>query len=208
MSNVKHCPNCGNEIDDNDVEFCTECGCKLPNINIQRGNGSKGFFENLNEKTSFPIIIFAFVVFGIFLFIGSIFWSSFMSNGSIDFITYILLTVVFSVFFGGIFVGYFGCKDMSYVIPNFSMYVGSIFAVVLCCIGLMFTFIMGIISILSSILPFGSSGSYTGTYQPTTPNYVPSIDLSSFFKLILFVLLIPVAAYFGVYLGYILKERM
>ena len=132
MVSLKVCPNCGSEITDDDMEFCTECGCNLQHPIQQVSVKSSGFFGNLVEKTSFPIIIFSFIIFGLFLFVGSIFWSSFMVNGSIDLITYILLVVVFSVFFGGIFIGYYGCNDKSFVLPNFLMYLGSIFAVVLC----------------------------------------------------------------------------
>ena len=180
---IKHCPNCGSEISD-DSDFCTECGYNLSNNNYQAPVAESGFFNTLNEKVNYSIIIFSFVIFGVFLFAGSIVWSSFLANGSIDMITYVLLTVVFAVFFGGIFAGYAGCEDKSYVLPNFSMYLGSIFAVVLCGIGLI------------------------SSHQPTASNFAPSVDLSFVFKIILFVLLIPVAAYFGIYLGYILKNNI
>lgn len=105
--------------------------------------------------------------------------------------------------------GYFACRDKSYVLPNFYMYLGSIFAVVMCVVGLIFTFLMGIVSLLSSILPFGSSSSNYGTsYQPTAPNYGSLIDLSFVFKILLFILLIPVASYFGMYLGHLLRENI
>lgn len=201
MDIVKHCPNCGSVISEEDMEFCTECGYNL----TENDEAPKGFFDNLADKTSFPLIIFSFVIFGVFLFVGSIFWSSFLASGSVDLITYLLLVVVFSVFFGGIFIGYMGCEDKTYVLPNFSMYLGSIFAVVLCGIGLIFTFLMGILSAISSA--FSSMGS-SSLYGSATPSYTPSIDLSSVFKIILFILLIPVAAYFGVYLGYYLKQNL
>ena len=206
---MKHCPNCGNEISDSDVDFCTECGYNLSS-NIQNIEvDSKGFFDNLALKTSFPVLVFSFVIFGVFLFIGSIFWSSFMTNGKIDFITYILLTVVFSTFFGGIFMGYFACKDKSYVVPNLSMYIGGIFAVTLSVIGLIFTFLMGIISmVMSALSSFLSSSPLSSVYQPTVPDFTPSVDFSFIFKIILFILLIPVASYAGVYLGYLLKQNI
>lgn len=189
----RYCPKCGNEIKEEYIEFCTECGYKFSNK-----TNSKGFFARLNEKVSFPVIISSFVIFGVFLFIGSIIWSSFMANGAIDLVTYVLLVVVFSVFFGGIFVGYFGCGDESYVLPNFSMYLGSIFAVVSCGIGLIFTFLMGILSALSSVIPV----------TPSNPSFIPSVDLSFLFEVILFVLLLPIASYLGVYLGYFLKQNI
>ena len=200
MVSPKFCPNCGNEIDGDDVEFCTQCGYDLTTPKKQI---PKGFFAELAEKTSFPILIFSFIIFGIFLFVGSVIWSLFISNVSMDLITYIILTVVFSVFFGGIFTGYFGCMDKSYLIPNFSMYLGSIFAVVLCGIGLIFTFLNGIISALSSF--FKAASSYGNSYQSSVSS-LTSFDLSIIFKIILFILLIPVAAYAGVYVGYLLKE--
>lgn len=209
MVSIKNCPNCGSEIEDNDVEFCTECGHKLLKPVQRVHNTPKGFFDNLSEKTSIPVMIFALAIFGAFLFIGSFIWSSLMVNGTIDLITYILLTVVFSVFFGAIFVGYFACKDQSYVVPNFSVYLGGVFAVVLSGIGLIFTFLMGILGVLSSAFSsFSSASSYSSSYQPTTPNIASSMDLSSIFKIILFILLIPVAAYLGVYLGYIIKQNI
>lgn len=200
MVNNNFCPNCGSEINEKDVEFCTQCGYSLQHPTQQSSNG---FFSELAQKTSFPVIIFSFVVFGIFLFVGSIVWSLFVSNGSIDMITYIILTVMFSVFFGGLFAGYFGCVDKSYLIPNFSMYLGSIFAVVLCGIGLIFTFLNGILSALSSILPTGSA--YGSSYQSQASS-LASVDLTFIFKIVLFILLIPFAAYIGVYLGYLLKD--
>nr|WP_295162957.1 zinc ribbon domain-containing protein [uncultured Methanobrevibacter sp.] len=213
MVSLKFCPNCGNEITDDDVEFCTECGCNLVNPTNESNVKSKGFFNDMAEKTSFPIIVFSFIIFGVFLFVGSIFWSSFMSSGSIDLITYLLLVVTFSVFFGGIFIGYKGCEDKTFVIPNFSMYLGSIFAVVLCILGFIFTFFMGIFSALSSLFSGSSSTaysshSYSSSLQTQTPSYAPSIDLSGVLKILLFILLIPVAAYLGVYLGFILKENI
>ena len=206
---IRICPNCGNKIMGKDVEFCTECGHDLSkSLSEVNNSSSKGFFDNLIEKTSFPIIIFSFIIFGVFLFVGSIFWASFIASGSIDIITYFLLIIVFSVFFGGIFIGYFGCKDNSYIVPNFSMYLGSIYAVVLSGLGLIFTFLMGIISALSSAFSGSSSTAYSNSYQTLTPSYAPSVDLSFIFKIILFIFLIPVAAYFGVYLGYFLKENI
>lgn len=205
MTTLKHCPNCGNEIEDVDVEFCTACGYNLSGNVSNIAHNPIGFFDNLSQKTSFPILIFSFIIFGIFLFAGTILWSAFMSNGSIDLITYFILTIVFSVFFGAVFLGYFGCKNQLFVVPNFMMYLGSIFAVILCGIGLIFTFLMGIISALSSAF---SSGSSVDSYQSTASSFTPSVDYSFIFKIILFILLIPVASYLGVYLGYILKENI
>ena len=205
MVSLKFCPNCGSEIDESDMEFCTECGCNLLNPAGQH-TPAVGFFDNLVDKTSFPVIVFSFIIFGIFLFVGSFVWSLFISNGTIDLITYFILVIVFSVFLSAIFVGYFGCKDNSYLIPNFSMYLGSIFAVVLCGVGLIFTFVWGIIFYLGSLLPFGSGSSSYATSTQSSASSLTSLDLSSIFKIVLFILLVPVAAYLGVYLGFILRD--
>lgn len=213
MAIIKRCPNCGNEINEVGVEFCTECGSSLTidPVSIHDDDVSKGFFDNLTEKTSFPVIVFSFVVFGIFLFIGAFFWSLFLFGGKIDLITYWLFIFVFSTFFGAMFVGFVGAKDKSYVLPNFSVYLGSIFAFLLCGIGLIVTFLMGILSsVLGAFLSMGSSSSPSSSlgssYQPTAPDYTSFIDLSIILKLILFILLIPVVSYFGVYLGYFLRN--
>ena len=63
---IKHCPNCGSEISD-DSDFCTECGYNLSNNNYQAPVAKLGFFNTLNEKVNYSIIIFSFVIFvGIF----------------------------------------------------------------------------------------------------------------------------------------------
>ena len=200
----KHCPNCGNEISYGN-EFCTECGYDL--INGTRGaeiNNPNGFFDSLSQKINIAVIIFSFIIFGIFLFVGSIVWSSLMANGSIGFSTYLLLTIIFSVFFASIFVGYFACRDKSYVIPNFLVYIASIYAAILLICGFLFTFFMGITSALSSIFPLGSSSSSATT--STAQNITSSLDLSFIFEVILFILLIPVVSYMGIYVGYYFKD--
>ena len=200
----KHCPNCGNEIS-YENEFCTECGYDLINGTASpKTDSSNGFFDNLSQNTNIPVIIFSFVIFGIFLFFGSFVWSSFMAGGSIDFPTYLLLTIIFSVFFASIFVGYFACRDKSYIIPNFLVYIASVYATIFTVCGFIFTFIFGILSALSSIFPGGSGSSYTGT--STTSNIASSMDFSFIFEIILFILLIPVVSYAGIYLGYYFKD--
>lgn len=166
----------------------------------------KVFFDKLSQKTNIIAIIFSFVIFGIFLFVGSIFWSSFISHGSIDFITYLMLTIIFSVFFASIFVGYCACKDKSYVLPNFLTFIASIYAALLSIIGVIFTFFMGLISALSSIFSSDTSSAYSNPYQSATSSFTPSVDLSFIFKILLLILLIPVASYAGVYLGYYLRD--
>lgn len=200
----KHCPNCGNEIS-YENEFCTECGYDLINGTVgPKTDVSNGFFDNLPQKANIPVIIFSFVIFGIFLFVDSFIWSSFMKNGSIGFSTYLLLTLIFSVFFASIFVGYFACRDKSYVVPNFLVYIASIYAVIFSIYGLLFTFLMGFMSVLSSISPLGSGSSSTGASSAS--NIASSMDLSFIFEIILFILLIPVVSYAGIYLGYYFKD--
>ena len=209
MTDIKHCPNCGSELDiDND--FCSECGYDLRNNTLtEQKNMPLGFFDNLGQKASFPIMVYSFIVFGIFLFVGSMIWTLFMANGSIDLLTYLILTIAFSVFFAGMFVGYFGCKDQSYKLPNFLVHIGSVYAMILCITGFVFAFLMGILGMLSSISPFGGSGStYSGVAPSTAPNYAPSIDLSGYLKIFILILAIPVASYLGIYLGYFLKENI
>lgn len=199
----KHCPNCGNEISYGN-EFCTECGYDLVNGTVGVGAiNSNGFFDNLSQKMNIAVIIFSFVIFGVFLFVGSIVWSSFVGSGSIGFSTYLLLTIIFSVFFASIFVGYFACRDKSYVLPNFLVYIASIYAAIFSICGFVFTFLVGIISALSSVFPLGSSSSYSST---SASDLASSMDLSFIFEIILFILLIPVVSYAGIYLGYYFKD--
>ena len=68
---------------------------------------------------------------------------------------------------------------------------------------------MGIFGMLSSIFPgSGSNPTYTGASQSTASNYVPSFDLSGYLKIFILILVIPVASYLGIYLGYFLKENI
>lgn len=69
MDIVKHCPNCGCEIS-GDADFCTECGYDLLRKDYPAQNNEKSFFTALNEKINYSIIIFSFMIFGVFLFCG------------------------------------------------------------------------------------------------------------------------------------------
>lgn len=214
MTIKKHCPNCGSLLED-DIDFCTQCGYNLRSnrvVNVEKN----GFFDNITEKTSFAVIVFAFAVFGIFLFVGSVFWMSFLSSSRIGLTTYLLLTIVFAVFFGGMFIGYVGCKDKSYINPNFHLYLGSIVAVLLCGFGLIFSILMGVIGMLGSAFnSLGSGSSTTGSYSTAASPYfsdsgnvATSGDFGWIIDIIFFIVLIPVAAYVGVYLGHLIKESL
>ena len=87
----KICPKCRAVIYDGD--FCSECGTKL---NVD----DNGFFNRVDSKLSLSTLIFSFIVLGIFLFAGSLFFGIFASSGTINFPTHVLLTVITSVFFG------------------------------------------------------------------------------------------------------------
>lgn len=190
MAIKKHCPNCGGKIEEDSL-FCSECGNKLENI---------GFFDKLNKKTNFPLLIFSFIVLGVFLFIGSIIWGVTLSNGSISFQIYIILTVIFSVFFGGLFLGYFGCSEQKDVIYNFSLYFGSLMAILFFFFGLIFMAFMGVSATLSSMFnPYSAM-----SYSSSEPSYTaPNMDI-----LVFLVFLVPLFAYMGVFAGYILKENI
>lgn len=191
MDIKKHCPKCGGKIEEDSL-FCSECGNKLEE-NI-------GFFDKLNKKTNFPLLIFSFIVLGVFLFIGSIIWGVTLSNGIISFQIYIILTVIFSVFFGGLFLGYFGCSEQKDVIYNFSLYFGSLMAILFFFFGLIFMAFMGISAALSSMFNPYSSMSYSSSETSYT---APNIDI-----LVFLVFLVPLFAYMGVFAGYILKENL
>lgn len=190
MAIKKHCPNCGGKIEEDSL-FCSECGNKLENI---------GFFDKLNKKTNFSLLIFSFIVLGVFLFIGSIIWGITLSNGSISFQIYIILTVIFSVFFGGLFLGYFGCSEQKDVIYNFSLYFGSLMAILFFFFGLIFMAFMGVSAALSSMLNPYSAMSYSSSELSYT---APNMDI-----LVFLVFLVPLFAYMGVFAGYILKENL
>ena len=232
MDNKKFCPRCGKELS-MDSEFCTECGFNINSdvktvastsspvkaVPVKEDSKSNGFFDNLSKKTSFPILVFAFVIFGVFLFIGSIVWGSLLANQSINFAVYLFLTIIFSVFFGGVFIGFVGCIDKSYVFPNFALYLGSIVAILLCGLGFLFSILIGFASVLSSIYnPLSSSGgsyydsssygsSYGSSYSGGSNDVISSAGSSLGLDIILYIAFIPLAAYAGVYLGYLLKNQ-
>ena len=241
MDNKKFCPRCGKELS-MDSEFCTECGFNINSdvktvastsspakavastaspvkaVPVKENSNFNGFFDNLSKKTSFPILVFAFVIFGVFLFIGSIVWGSLLANQSINFSLYLFLTIIFSVFFAGVFIGFVGCIDKSYVFPNFALYLGSIVAILLCGFGFLFSIIIGFASVLSSIYnPLSSGGSYYGSdygssyggsYSGGSNDVVSSAGSGLGLDVIIYIFFIPLAAYAGVYLGYLLKNQI
>ena len=196
----KICPNCGTVIYDGD--FCFECGTKL---DVE----DNGFFSKVDEKTRLSTLIFSFIILGVFLFIGSFFWGIFTSNGMINFSMNVLLTVVFAVFFGGLFLGYTSCANDSYVAPNFILYFGSIVAAILCSFGALFAVTMAFSTALSSVF---SSSPLTSSYgnslsSSTGSNGVSSLISNFTVDIIIILLLIPAASYLGIYLGFIIKSK-
>ena len=199
----KTCPKCGAVTEDGD--FCYQCGTKLE-------GHSNGFFNKLDEKISLSTLIFSFIVLGIFLFIGSLFWGIFTSNGTIGFSTSVLLTVIFAVFFAGIVIGYANCADDSYIVPNFLVYLGIIFASVLCGVGSFFAITTAFTTSLSSAFSSSPSASTYGGSSSLSAgsngNFVSSLLSNFILDIIVIVLLIPAAAYLGIYLGYIIKNKL
>lgn len=203
----KTCPNCGAVTEDGD--FCYQCGSKL-NAN------QDGFFSNMNEKINFSTLIFAFVILGIFLFVGSFFWGIFTANGTIGFTTNLLLTAIFAVFFGGIFVGYVNCEENSYIVPNFLAYFGIIAAAVVCGLGFLFAIASAFTTALGSIFsstPIASG--YGGNSYSAAPvngsgstSIVSSVLSNLVLEIIIIILLIPAASYLGIYLGYFIKNNL
>ena len=164
----KVCSKCGSITYDGD--YCIECGNKL-------SSEHNGFFDNINEKLSLSSLIFSFIILGLFLFIGSLFWGIFTSNGIIGFSTNVILTVIFAVFFGGLFVGYTSCGDNSYIVPNFLAYLGTIIAFILCIFGGLFALVTAFSAALSSVFPSSTSNSGYGSSSLSSTN---SNDVSSF----------------------------
>lgn len=200
----KICPKCGTRVYDGD--FCFECGAKL---DVE----TNGFFNNADSKISLSALIFSFIVVGIFLFVGSMFWGIFASNGTIGFTTHVLLTVIFAVFLGGIFLGYFNCYDTSYIVPNFLAFGGTIAAAILCGVGGVFTVVTGFSSVLSSVFPSSSANSISAADSYSSMGggdiNILSVIFNNFIvDIIILVLLIPFAAYLGIYAGYLIKTSL
>lgn len=197
----KICPKCGTVIYDGD--FCFECGTKL---DVE----AKGFFNKVDAKISFSTLVFSCILVGIFLFIGSIFWSVFASNGTFGFTTHVLLTVILAVFIGGVFLGYCNCFDSSYIVPNFLAFFGTIAAAILCGIGGIFTILIGFSSAWSSVFSSSSSSvmSNVSSLGNGGTNVVSSIVTNFIVDIFILVLLIPCAAYLGIYLGYLIKTNL
>lgn len=221
-----YCPNCGNELESGDVDFCSECGYQLnaPNDSNEAMYQHNGFFDNLTMKTSFPIIVLSFIVTAIFIFIGSLIWGLFLSKQTISIYTYFILTFIFASFFGGMFIGLTGCKDRTYILPNFIIYIGTIIAILLGGGSLAFTSFWGALSFSSSL--FGSSSSsnsdvnnyansyyndvsgsasdYSSSSRDTVSSFISNIG----FNIFILIIGIPIANYIGIEAGYYLKENI
>ncbi|MBR0271994.1 MAG: hypothetical protein IJQ68_08415 [Methanobrevibacter sp.] len=195
------CPRCGAVTEDG--YFCYQCGFKFDN---------KSFFNKMDEKISISTLIFSFIVLGIFLFVGSLFWGLFTANGTIGFSTNVLLTVIFAVFFAGIFLGYFNCMDDSYIVPNFIVYLGVIAAGILCATGSLFAVTTAFASAMSSVFsssPLTSGYADVGSVSGASDTNIFSSLLSNFLlDIVIIILLIPAASYLGIYLGYIIKNNL
>ena len=166
----------------------------------------------MDEKISLSTLILSFIVLGIFLFIESLFWGLFTSNGTIGFSTNVLLTVIFAVFFGGIVIGYVNCRDDSYIVPNFLSYLGVIAATILCGAGSFFAITTAFTSALSSVFsssPLTSAYADTGSVSGASDTNIFSSVLSNFFlDIVIIILLIPAASYLGIYVGYLIKNNL
>ena len=199
----KTCPKCGAVTEDGD--FCYQCGTKLE-------NQSNGFFNRLDEKISLSTLIFSFIVLGVFLFIGSLFWGIFTANGTIGFSTNLLLTVIFAVFFAGIVIGNANCVDDSYIVPNFLVYLGIIAAAILCGVGSFFAVTTAFTTSLSSAFsssPLASTyGSSSSVSAAGNTNIVSSLLSNFILDIVIIILLIPAAAYLGIYLGHTIKNKL
>ena len=197
----KICPNCGELIVDGD--FCSECGTELS------GNPN-GFCNKLDEKISLSSLIFSFIILAIFLFIGSLFWGILTSNGTIGFPTNIFLTILFAIFFGGIFVGYVNCLDNSYIIPNFLVYFGTIVASILCGVGIIFALVSALASSLISSIPssYGGASSYSSLSSGADTNIISSLVSNFILEILILILLMPAASYLGIYVGFLIKNNI
>ncbi|WP_149732754.1 zinc ribbon domain-containing protein [Methanobrevibacter millerae] len=201
------CPNCGNVVDD-EGDFCSECGAKL--------NAKSEFLNKIDEKISLSSLILSFIVVGVFLFIGSLFWSIFSASGLIGFSTQTLLTLLFAVFFGGMFLGYVSCVNKSYVVPNFIVYLSAMIAAILCLVGGVFTVLSALTTSLASLFSsspatsaYGSASTYSSSVSGGGNTNIASSLISNFIiDILIFVLLIPCASYLGVYVGYWIKNNL
>ncbi|RBQ24014.1 hypothetical protein ALNOE001_05700 [Candidatus Methanobinarius endosymbioticus] len=115
-------------------------------------------------------MLVGFLVAGIFLVLGSFFYSLFLSNGIIDFIVYIGLTIITAIFAGGIIIGINGCSDYNDSKSNgiaFILIIVDIFAII-------FGFVtsMGLASAMSSVFNGEiSSGSSSGFGEGSGSEY-------------------------------------
>ena len=197
----KICPKCGEVTVGGD--FCSECGTKL-------NSNQKGVCNRIDERISLSSLIFSFIIMGLFLFVGSVFWGIFTSNGTINFSANIFLTVLFAIFFGGMFVGYVNCLDDSYIAPNFFVYFGTIVAAILCGVGLIFTFVSAFASSLSPLFSSSNGGtsSYSSVGGGTDTNIISSLVSNFVVEILILVLLMPAAAYSGIYVGFLIRNNL
>lgn len=164
----------------------------------------------MNDRINLLSILIGFLVAGIFLVLGSLFYSLFLSNGIIDFIIYIGLTVITAIFTGGITIGLIGCSDYHDAKTNSIAFILIIIDIIIIIFGLGFSTTMGLSSAINSVFGGSSSGfassSSSSGFEPatsiTTSNNSPII----MFEILIMGILAIVAGIGGCYLGVFLKK--
>jgi len=199
------CPSCGSATNEDSV-FCKECGRPVCLY-------EKNIIHRLNDRINLLSILIGFFSTAIFIVLCSLFFNLFLSNGLINFMTYIALTTITTIFFGGLTIGLVGCSDYHDAKSNSITFILIILNIVAIIFGVTFSTTMGLASALSSA--FGgfdleSTSSSTGFGSTPTTTDSGSSGVIIFEVLIIVILSIAVgigACYLGVFLKNFVKDK-
>ena len=198
------CPDCGTENSD-DAKVCKKCGYNLEILKKYNNTHNKNKrISKIDSNTSFIGVILGFIIFGIFLFIGSFFFKNYLLNGSISFSTYLGLILITSLFFGSFTIGLNSCSTIEDVKNNGLSFLILSYFIIIGCIALSYTDESIISTTLSDSIGSVIDTSTLSSNQTAANNIANPLELLVFLILGLFIIFI--GCYLGTFIGKLLSK--